>query len=138
MVKTPLFLEGGGPLTPLLFLECQFYEILHNKQIQITYKLKLCYKLKKITSDSGFGERLHEKILQIEHFASDRTEISLQIANYFNSYSGFRFKSRLTPLYLAGHFNQIFKLNYSERKIRFKSLEKVASHIKINFALKEF
>ena len=110
----------------------------HNKQIQITYKLKLCYKLKKITSDSGFGERLHEKILQIEHFASDRTEISLQIANYFNSYSGFRFKSRLTPLYLAGHFNQIFKLNYSERKIRFKSLEKVASHIKINFALKEF
>ena len=50
-------------------------------------------------------KRLHEKILQIEHFASDRTEISLQIANYFNSYSGFRLKSRLTPLYLEGQFN---------------------------------
>ena len=63
--------EGGSTmlLTPL-FLECQIHEILH-KQISLQIVYKLCFKLKKIASESGFRFRLHEKFLQIEHFASD-------------------------------------------------------------------
>ena len=73
----------------------------------------------KIASDSGFRFRLHEKFLQIEHFASDRTEISLRIADYSLHIADFasnldyyvvreyvvRKSKQKHPLYLEGQFN---------------------------------
>ena len=126
-------------LLTLTFLECQINEILHYKPISLQIAYKLCFKSKKSLQIVDF-----QKFLQIEHIASDRTEMYFRIADYFTSYSEFRFKSRLPPplciwninlikYCTINNFRYISHENYdSDREIRFKSLEKSASYIKIS------
>ena len=55
-------------------------------------RIQIMLQIEEIALDSGCHLRSHEKLHQIEHFASDRTENGLRIADYFTSYIGFRLK----------------------------------------------